>query len=65
MQDQLIIFMALARGKSSIRCGPIELHTKTAIHYTQLLTGAKFNVYSDSSDRNFIIECEGIGFGDS
>jgi len=53
--------MALAKGKSSIRTGPITLHTKTAIHFSELLTGAKFNVISDSFDKNFIIECEGIG----
>ena len=62
MQDQLIIFMALAKGTSRIRTGPLTLHTQTAIHYTQLLTGAKFNVHSDSSDKNFIIECEGLSF---
>ena len=56
-----IIFMALAKGKSSVRCGPLTLHTKTAIHYTELLTGVKFNISSDSFDKNFIIECEGIG----
>ena len=53
--------MALAKGKSSVRCGALTLHTKTAIHYTELLTGVKFNISSDSFDKNFIIECEGIG----
>jgi len=62
MQDQLIIFMALAKGKSRIRTGPLTLHTRTAIHFTELLTGVKFNVQSDTSDKNFFIECEGIGF---
>ena len=62
MQDQLILFMALAKGKSSIRSGPLTLHTKTAIHYTELLTGVKFNIHSDSSNKNFIVECEGIGY---
>lgn len=35
---QLIILMALAKGKSSIRCGPVTLHTETAIHVAQQLT---------------------------
>eukprot|EP01088_Endostelium_zonatum_P004123 TRINITY_DN15344_c0_g1_i1.p1 TRINITY_DN15344_c0_g1~~TRINITY_DN15344_c0_g1_i1.p1 ORF type:complete len:263 (-),score=66.19 TRINITY_DN15344_c0_g1_i1:20-808(-) len=43
-QDQLIIYMALARGKSIIKCGKLTLHTKTAIHFTEKMTGAKFNV---------------------
>jgi len=30
--------MALAIGKSSIRCGPVTLHTETAIHIAQQLT---------------------------
>jgi RNA 3'-terminal phosphate cyclase (ATP) len=29
MQDQLIIFMALAKGKSRIKSGELTLHTKT------------------------------------
>ena len=28
LQDQLIIFMALASGRSSVSCGPLTLHTK-------------------------------------
>jgi RNA 3'-terminal phosphate cyclase (ATP) len=60
MQDQLILFMALADGVSRIRCGELTLHTKTAIHFCQVLTGAKFSVNSEG--KNFIIECQGIGF---
>ena len=30
--------MALAKGKSSIRCGPVTLHTDTAIHVAKQLT---------------------------
>lgn len=38
-QDQLIIFMALADGKSRIRTtNPITLHTKTAVYIAELLT---------------------------
>ncbi|XP_039300150.1 RNA 3'-terminal phosphate cyclase-like [Nilaparvata lugens] len=59
-QDQIIIFMALAAGKSRVRCGPITLHTKTAIHIAELLTKAKFSIENVNSNVN-IIECEGIG----
>lgn len=39
VQDQLIVFMALAAGKSRIRTvSPITLHTKTGIYIAELLT---------------------------
>lgn len=60
MQDQLIIFMALAKGKSRVKVGPITLHTKTAIHIAELLTKATFNIVQ-KEDYN-IIECDGIGW---
>jgi RNA 3'-terminal phosphate cyclase len=44
LQDQVIVFMALAAGQSVLKCGPLELHTKTAIRFAALLTGAKFEV---------------------
>lgn len=58
-QDLVIIFMALANGKSRIKTGPITLHTKTAIHMSEMLTPAKFSVIKVDEDCN-IIECEGI-----
>ncbi|TNN36615.1 RNA 3'-terminal phosphate cyclase [Liparis tanakae] len=38
LQDQLIIFMALAKGTSRIRTGAVTLHTQTAIHIAEQLT---------------------------
>lgn len=39
VQDQLIIYMALAKGISRIRCDfPLTLHTQTAIYIAELLT---------------------------
>uniref|UniRef100_A0A673B337 RNA 3'-terminal phosphate cyclase n=1 Tax=Sphaeramia orbicularis TaxID=375764 RepID=A0A673B337_9TELE len=38
LQDQLIIFMALANGTSRIRTGAVTLHTQTAIHVAEQLT---------------------------
>lgn len=61
VQDQLIIFMALARGVSRVRCKlPVTLHTKTAIYIAELLTEAKFNIIEEGSTA--IIECTGIAY---
>ncbi|KAI0646786.1 RNA 3'-terminal phosphate cyclase [Trametes meyenii] len=60
MQDQMIIFLALARGKSRIKCGPLSLHTRTAIWVAEQLSDAKFRV--EESENSTIIECEGIGY---
>ncbi|XP_065905826.1 RNA 3'-terminal phosphate cyclase-like [Dysidea avara] len=61
LQDQLIVFMALARGRSSLRTGPLTLHTKTAIHIAELITGVKFTVTSDADNSHCLVECDGIG----
>ncbi|XP_063962676.1 RNA 3'-terminal phosphate cyclase-like [Lytechinus pictus] len=64
LQDQLIIFMALAKGQSRVRTGPITLHTETAIHIAQLLTEAKFSISpltDGSGEGAYMIECTGIG----
>ncbi|KAM5148591.1 RNA 3'-terminal phosphate cyclase isoform 1-T2 [Mantella aurantiaca] len=63
LQDQMIIFMALADGVSQLKTGPLTLHTQTAIHFTEQLTKAKFTVTKcdePNTDR-YIIECQGIG----
>ena len=63
LQDQLIIFMALATGVSRIRSGPLTLHTQTAIHIAEKLTGAKFQVEQSPEDKDVhYIECQGISF---
>lgn len=65
LQDQIIIFMALAKGVSRVRTGPLTLHTLTAIHFAEMLTKAKFTVNKindqESGSERCIIECEGIG----
>ncbi len=33
LEDQLIVFMALAEGKSVMTCSPPSLHTRTAMVY--------------------------------
>ncbi|KAH3766472.1 RNA 3'-terminal phosphate cyclase [Pelomyxa schiedti] len=65
--DQLVIFMALARGTSRILC-PYKTsisseHLKTAIHFSELLCGVKFEVPSNLATMSGIIECTGISCG--
>ncbi|XP_068176524.1 RNA 3'-terminal phosphate cyclase [Antennarius striatus] len=65
LQDQLIIFMAMAKGRSRIRTGAVTLHTQTAIHIAEQLTQAKFTITKSeeqlSGSVTYIIECEGSG----
>ncbi|OQR70235.1 RNA 3'-terminal phosphate cyclase-like, partial [Tropilaelaps mercedesae] len=61
MQDQLIIFMALATGKSRIRCHRLSEHAETAIYVCQKMTNAKFRI-SERDSGTTIIECTGIGW---
>ena len=61
LQDQLIIFMALAKGKSRYLSGPLALHTTTAIHFSSFMTGAEFTVTKQGEKDLYLVECEGIG----
>eukprot|EP01147_Barroeca_monosierra_P007178 gene7178-477_t len=73
LMDQLIIYMALAKGRSCIRCGPPSLHTKTAIYIAELFTGkfefligTKFLVSpvhkDDPNNQLYDIAVDGIGY---
>jgi len=62
IQDQMIIFMALAAGSSTLVTGPITLHTETAIHIAEKLTQARFKISAcPENNRAWVITCEGIG----
>jgi RNA 3'-terminal phosphate cyclase (ATP) len=61
LQDQLIIYMALANGKSKIKTGPLTLHTTTAIHFCEKISGAKFQIVEEK-EGSFVIQCDGIGY---
>ena len=77
LQDQMIIFLALAKGTSIVKVGPLTDHTRyvdscqarqhglmrdrTAIHIAQLLTGARFHL-DENVPNSTMITCEGIGF---
>merc|ERR1719443_1140086 len=61
--DQMIIFMALADGNSAIRTGPLTEHTRTAIHFAQMCTGAEFQVLPVAGSKDlFEVRCNGIGW---
>eukprot|EP00747_Dinoflagellata_sp_TGD_P169394 gnl/TRDRNA2_/TRDRNA2_198301_c0_seq1.p1 gnl/TRDRNA2_/TRDRNA2_198301_c0~~gnl/TRDRNA2_/TRDRNA2_198301_c0_seq1.p1 ORF type:complete len:446 (+),score=61.70 gnl/TRDRNA2_/TRDRNA2_198301_c0_seq1:66-1340(+) len=62
--DQVVIFMALAAGRSMFRTGPLTEHTRTAIHFAQACTGASFQVTSvpGSDGQLFEVQCDGIGW---
>lgn len=61
VQDQFVIFMALANGKSKLKIGAPTLHTKTAIFVAELMTKAKFTISNEDIPNECILECEGIG----
>ncbi|XP_045777376.1 RNA 3'-terminal phosphate cyclase [Maniola jurtina] len=58
-QDQLILYMTLAEGRSVVRAGDVTLHTKTAIHIAQIIAKVQFSIQLEG-DHNFI-ECTGLG----
>ena len=55
MQDQLVVFQALATGRTKIDCGKQEssLHTMTARWVVETILGSAFNGSGD---------CEGVGY---
>eukprot|EP00755_Sulcionema_specki_P030784 Sspe_Gene.95165::Locus_67476_Transcript_1_1_Confidence_1.000_Length_1492::g.95165::m.95165/K01974/RTCA, rtcA; RNA 3'-terminal phosphate cyclase (ATP) len=61
MQDQLILFMALADGISEVLTGEISDHTACAISTAEQLTGALFQT-SHIATGKVILRCSGIGF---
>lgn len=46
---QLILLMALAKGQSRMLCGPLTLHTQTAIHVARLMTKVSIFCVIDQS----------------
>ncbi|EIN07647.1 RNA 3'-terminal phosphate cyclase [Punctularia strigosozonata HHB-11173 SS5] len=61
LQDQIVIFMALAEGVSTVSAGPLTMHTRTAIWVAEQLTEAKFEV-NESDPAKTTIKCIGIGY---
>lgn len=55
-QDQVIVFMALAGGRSRIKMGELTLHTKTAIYVTEQLTNVSIvDCYSFENPDSFVM----------
>ncbi|KAI0750986.1 RNA 3'-terminal phosphate cyclase [Daedaleopsis nitida] len=63
LQDQIIVFLALSKGRSKVKTGPLTLHTRTAIWVAEQLTDARFVV--QESENGVVIECDGIGYNSS
>lgn len=61
LADQLIPFMALAKGTSKILCSELSSHTKTNIEVVEKFTETKFSV-SEQENKTFLVEVKGIGF---
>ncbi|XP_043273462.1 RNA 3'-terminal phosphate cyclase-like [Venturia canescens] len=69
IQDQIILLMALAKGRSQILLGEQKLtqHTKTAIQIAEIMLGDRglhFTSRDSASDGDtgtFILECDGCG----
>ncbi|CAD7703649.1 unnamed protein product, partial [Ostreobium quekettii] len=61
MQDQMIIFMALAKGKSRMRCTEPTLHSRTAMVLAEMMIGCKFTVHKprENGDQCWVVECQG------
>ena len=60
LADQLIVYMSLADGRSTIRTSELTLHALTCIHLSEKMVGAKFKVEGEEGAPSTIM-CEGIG----
>ncbi len=60
LADQVIPYMALARGRSRIRVTKLSNHTITCIHTTETVTGVSFDVSGGLGEPS-LIACKGIG----
>jgi RNA 3'-terminal phosphate cyclase (ATP) len=58
LADQLIIWLALAKGRSKIKTSTLTLHTVTAMVVTEALTGCRFKTRGEIG-APAIVECHG------
>jgi len=56
--DQLVIWLALAEGRSRIGTSELTLHTVTAVEVTEMLTGCQFKVSGEIGSPG-VIDCNG------
>lgn len=60
-QDQLILYMALAKGESKILTTSLTNHTRTAIYVAEKMSGALFK--EEKCGENLVLlHCKGIGY---
>jgi RNA 3'-terminal phosphate cyclase (ATP) len=67
LQDQLILFAALADGTSEILTGSLTLHTQTAMQVAEQLTGVEFTVQrlDDDNNKNNIGGGDGVSYDEA
>jgi len=56
--DQLVIWLALAEGRSRIATSELTLHTVTAVEVTEMVTGCQFKVSGEVGSPG-VIDCTG------
>ena len=56
--DQLVIWLALAEGRSKIAISKLTLHTVTAVEVTQMLTGRRFKISGEIGGPG-VLDCTG------
>jgi RNA 3'-terminal phosphate cyclase (ATP) len=61
LSDQLVIWAALADGRSRYRATELTSHAETAAYIAEKVIGASFEI-EDLGDRGVLFTCDGIGF---
>ena len=63
LQDQLLVFMAMAHGRSTLRAGTLSLHTQTMIALINQLAHAPVVTTAPATDGEpgTLIFCDGLG----
>jgi len=61
LADQILVYMALAKGRSTIRVSEVTLHMVSCIYVCERFLGRVFTV-SDETGHGATVSCEGVGF---
>jgi len=59
--DQILVYMALAKGRSTIRVGEVTLHMVSCIYVCEQFLGRVFTV-SSRAGHVATVSCDGVGF---
>ena len=60
LSDQILPFIALAEGESTIKTASLSNHLRTNIYIIEKILGNRFRI---TKDENYVIKTRGIGFG--